>query len=373
MFALLIVHTLLASAPPGGEGSLWLLESACCQREEAALLYALRIYTRDLKVPIAINKAPSRAQAREGQQAGAKLTCALGAAIVVWFAGETAAPELSVLRCRAEDEYRFPLRPAKDLNLAAQTLALKIRGLLMDATPAEAEDDDLFLVPWDLAQPEPPEAAVAVGPKAEEGKAVGVGQTGNPVHDTGIVAGETKQRAQAPGALGRPNWALGGGMEWALGAGNSFSGLRQGLLLRLLLVSTQLPLALELDGSFVTSVTRNYAWGHLTVSEIPIGIAMSARLTRSSWTVACGPRVALHRIQADGDGPDGRSGSATNTAAGLGALEQVLYNASETFSLALSLSNEAIVPRQRYTIDGRNGLDVGRFQWTISAGVVVHP
>jgi hypothetical protein len=341
------------------------------------LLYALRIYTRDLKVPIIVSKIPARTEALGEQQTGARLRCAAGAAIVAWFSGELAAPELSVLRCASEEEYRLPLQPAKDPGLAAQTLALKLRGLLTDATPTEPDDDDYSLTAEDLAHAEPRGAQLAGDHALANEKTRGVGQGANSVSVPENDVAGTFEQTHEHVTRDRHMPDFEGGMEWAFGAANAFSGLRQGLLLRLALVSTHLsthvPLALELDGALVTSVASNTSGYHLTVSEIPIGAALSARLTRSSWTVSCGPRVSFHLVQADGIGPDGRSGSATNVAAGLGALERVLYQASQTVGFALSLSNEAIIPRRRFTLDGQNRLDVGRFQWTLSLGIAVQP
>jgi hypothetical protein len=349
-----------------------MLQSNRWRREEAALLYALRIYTRDLRIPITLGRISPKAEREGTPLMGARVQCASGATLVVWFSGELSAPELSILRCAEEEEeeeaYLLPMQPVKNLDLAAQTLALKIRGLLTDATPVDGDNASPSLVAENLAQPGPEGLSPAVESESANEEKIGDGQSAA----TAAAAGREKE-VRGPAAVGQRKPAVEGGMEWAFGAANSFSGLHQGLLLRFALVSAQLPLALELDGAFVTSVASDVARYHLTMSEIPIGVALSARLNRASWTFSGGPRVSLNRVQADGVGPDGRSGSETSFAAGVGAMEQVIYRASETVGFALSLSNEAIFPRRKFTLDGRNGLDVGRFQWTLSAGVVVRP
>jgi hypothetical protein len=338
VLALLIVHWLVAATTPAAEESVWLLERANWQREETALLEALRIYTRDLKVPITISAIPSQAETREDQRAVARTRCASDASIVVWFSGDSTTPGLLVLRCVSEKEYWLPLLPAEDLDLAAQTLALKIRGLLTEAAPGGAGGQAGTSV---AREPAPTQKAA---PK---------------------VGSETA-------VLVRRNLDIEVGLAYAFGAADAFSGLREGALLRLAVVSMRWPIALEVDGAVSTSVVSGAGGYRLTMSEIPIGVALSARMTLASWTLSCGPRVSLHLVQADGVSPDGRSGSTTNLSTGLGALEQVRYRASKAASLSLSLSNEAIVPRRRFTLDGRDRLDVGLFQWTLAAGVVLH-
>jgi hypothetical protein len=368
VLALLVVHALFAAAPSDVERSVCLLQSSHSQREEAALLYALRIYTRDLKTPITISKIPSRAESRGDAQTGAKLGCASGATLVVWFSGKAGESELSVLRCDAEKEYRLPLQPTKDLDLAAQTLALKIRGLLTEAAASEGDIDEASIVGEALGQTAPQEAASEGGPNDANQGPVAPGQA-----VSASFGPPNKDQPDQPEASDLRKPVIEGGPEWAFGAASAYSGLRQGLLLRIAIVSARLPLALEVDGAFMTSIGSEVGQYHLSVSEIPIGIALSARLTRWFLTVSCGPRVSLHRVQSDTVDPDGHSGSATNLAAGLGAVEHVYFRVSDTVSLVLSLSNEAIVPPQRVTLDGQKGLDVGRFQWTLSGGVVVRP
>lgn len=373
MFAWLILPWLIASTPPVAEKGVWLLQNTGWLREETALLYALRIYTRDLKIPITISMVPSRGETLEEQREGARTRCALDAALVAWFSGDKAAPELFVLGCASEEEHRLPLLPAKDRDLAAQTLALKIRGLLTEATSAEANNDHTFPVAGQPSWTQPGEWASEVELKGADAEFVGAGQAASlPLRPESIVAG-TLKKAQEPGEPGKRKRAVEGGLEWAFGMPHAFSGLHHGLLFRLAVVPSRLPLALEMDAALMTSVAGKVAGYQLTVSEIPVGVALSARLSGPSWTVSIGPRVSLHRVQAYAVSPDGRSGSATNFSAGLGAIERVLYNVSETASFVLSLSNEAIVPGQRFTMDGQNRLDVGRFQWTLSAGVVVRP
>ncbi len=372
MLALLVLPWLLAVNTATMEKSVWLLQGTGWEREETALLYALRIYTRDLKVPITISVIPSQGETRDDQQKGAKSRCALDASLVAWFTSDQATPQLSVLRCASGEEYRLPLVPAHDRELAAQTLALKIRGLLTEVTASETAEAELPPGSGQTSQMKP-------SPWKDD---AGTGRLGdNPGRPSparalpsSVRIGRSEEEGPAAGARTQRPQALEGGLDWLYGATNSFARTRQGLLLRLAIVSKRLPLAVELDGAVVTSVANEVGGYQLTVSESPIiGVALSARLAGPSWTLSIGPRISLHRISAEGLSPDGRTGSTTTAAVGFGALERILFKASDSMSLGLSLSNEALVPRQRFTLDGRTRFDVGRFQWALSAGVVVHP
>lgn len=378
MIATLVLHWLLAATAPAVGKSIWLLQSTGWQREETALLSALRIYTRDLKIPITISMVPSRGETREAQREDARIRCTLDASLVAWFSGDDAAPELFVMRCASEEEYRLPLLPAKDPDLAAQTLALKMRGLLTEVRPAEVNKDDALPVASKPISTEPlkakpaPDFGLPTATQTPTGPAPAINSGPNSKID---AAGMQKQ-IPAPSASGhgQRNMNLEGGLEWVYGTTSGFSGIRQGLLWRLAAVSTRLPFALEVDGSLVTSVSTEAPEYRLIVSDIPVGVALSARLIRPLWTISIGPRVSVHRIQADGfSSTDLRSGSTTEFVLGLGALEHVRLKVSDKVSIVLSLSNEAVIPRQQFTVDGKNKLEVGRYQWTLSAGVVVHP
>ncbi len=372
MLALLVLPWLLAVNAATVEKSVWLLQGTGWEREETALLYALRIYTRDLKVPITISVIPSRGETHDDQQKGAKSRCALDVSLVAWFTDDHATPHLSVLRCASGEEYRLPLVPANDRELAAQTLALKIRGLLTDVTAVESTEEDLLPRPGQTSgmKPNPWESNAGMEHLGDRPSDT------SPTVDLPLRANAVRSEEDGPAVVARTQrtQVLEGGLDWLYGATNSFATTRQGLLLRLSIASTRLPLALEMDGAVVTSVANEVGGYQLTVSESPItGVALSARLASPSWTISIGPRLSLHRISAEGLSPDGRTGSTTTAAVGFGALERILLKASDIMSFALSLSNEALVPRQRFTLDGRTRFDVGRFQWALSAGVVVHP
>jgi len=372
VLALLLVPWLLAVNPPVAEKSVWVLQGTGWQREETALLFALRIYTRDLKVPITISVLPSQGETHEDQRNGAESRCALDASLVVWFAGEEAAPHLCVLRCASGEEYQLPLLPPQDRELAAQTLALKIRGLLTDVAPAEVPIGDFTAASGRNSQAASDQSgSSSVSP--DLGQGLGAAASVANASPGGTPTGAGDHASRLDGAT-KQRPTVEGGLDWVYGVTNSFAKVRQGLLLRLAVVSRRLPLAAEMDGAVVTSITKGTAGYQMSVTESPItGIALSARLTRRWWTVSVGPRVSLHYISAEGYSPDGRAGSLATFAVGLGALERILFNASDTVSLALSVSNEVLVPHRRFTLDGRSEFDVGNFHWAASAGVVVHP
>ncbi|MGD0835619.1 MAG: hypothetical protein ABSB49_03125 [Polyangia bacterium] len=358
MLGLLVISWLATADGPVGEKSVWVLQSPGWVREETALLHALRIYTRDLRVPISLSLVPSASGAGRGEgerPSEGRGRCWQDASLVAWFEGDAPEARLAVLSCASGEEYRFPLLPARDLGLAAQTLALKIRGLLTDlpARPpagGQAQDDELARDQDELA------------PGAGNEEAVSAGRSG---------------RGRAAGVSRRAPYTLEGGLDWVYGVTNAVEGVSsagrpQGLLVRFAVASAQRPFALEVSGAFVTSVTDGVAGYQLTVTESPIaGLALLARSVHRWWTLAGGPEVSVHRISAAGFGPDGRGGSSVATLAGLGAVERVMLNFSRTVSFGLSASNEVLVPRDRFSFDGRTQFEVGLFHWLLSAGIVV--
>jgi hypothetical protein len=370
VIGLLVLPCFLATHAPATEKSVWLLQGTGWQREETALLYSLRIYTRDLRIPITISVLPSQGETEEDQRDGAKSRCALGASLVAWFGGDEDGPHLRVLRCASGEEHQLPLVPPKDPELAAQTLALKLRGLLMEVTAADAVDDLLASV----AQPEP---RAEPGTRESETRPGRAGEDPNeqdPAVHPRLSQAESRDEEGAKAARPARRQSVEAGLDWVYGVSSEFASVRQGLLLRLGVAFARLPLALEMDGAVVTSTTKKGVGYQLAVTESPIiGLTLSARLARRWWTVSLGPRVSMHYVSADGFGPGGRTGTTATVAVGLGAMERILLHVSDAVSFGLSLSNEALVPRQRFTLDGQTRFDVGSFHWMVSAGVVVRP
>jgi hypothetical protein len=108
----------------------------------------------------------------------------------------------------------------------------------------------------------------------------------------------------------------------------------------------------------------------ITVYDLPLGLSLVARLRRGRWLLAAGPRLSLHVWGAEADAVDGRNGSGHALSAGLGALAQVRFAVADWVAAALTVTGEALVPEQQFTIDGAVGASPGAFAFGASAGLV---
>jgi hypothetical protein len=335
---LCLLSLLLATAAPGTEKTVWLLEQTDWQREEAALLEALLMYTRDLRVPITISMTPNEPDAAAGdtpatetpedQVQTAQARCASGALLVLWFGGDRTAPSLSMVHCGQSTVTKMRLVPVDDLDLAAQTLALKLRGVIAQ-------------IPHEPSRPST--------------------KSKPPADSSGL--------ADKPAAVVAPNpWEL--GLGYSLLAASADSGLRQGATLRLGSSLGRWPIAIEADATFATSMALGASGYRGSASDLPMGVGLSVRWDMSPWLLAAGPRASLHYVKANASSPDGREGQDSSFALGVGALGQMRYQAWKTLAFAMALSSEVVMPRQRFTLDRSYPLDVGMWQWALTVGVV---
>ena len=347
MSPLCLLSLLLAAAAPGANKNVWLLEQPNWQREEAALLEALLMYTRDLRVPITISLAPAdadtakadatEAPVAEAQTETARARCAADASLVLWFGGSKAAPSLSVYRCRESLESQMRLSPVDDLDLAAQTLALKLRGVIAQLSE-----------------------------EAANRRTTGRASARPPAPDDSAMLAES---APKPGGAASPAvWEL--GLSYSLLAANANSDLRQGATLRLGRSLARWPVALEADATFATSMVNGSEGYRVSVSDLPLGLSVSARWQGAHWLFAVGPRATLHYVTAHGSGPENRQGGSSRLAAGMGVLGQVRYQVWKSLAFGLAWSGDLALPRQRFTLDGGHAVDVGMWQLALAAGAV---
>ncbi len=333
--SLLLLALLFAATTPEPERSVWLLEQPEWKREKAALLESLLMYTRDLRVPVAIHMSPAEAASsdseptNEGPVQAAEKHCDSGALLVLWFGGSKPAPALSIYDCEDAYESTIPLVPADDLDVATQALALKVRGMLAQ-----------------LPEPEP--ALPAAKPKPAPG---------NP---------EVQAKAQPPSAPYA--WELGVG--GALLAASADSGLRPGLNIKAARVWAASSLALEMDATLAPAVTYDALGYRASVHDWPFGLALSFRSQIGRWTLAGGPRASRHYIEAQGSFRDGRAGKSPGLAAGLGAMGRVQYRIWKPLAVGVTLSGELLIPRQHYSLDREQGVDIGMSQLSLGAGLV---
>jgi hypothetical protein len=324
---------LFAATAPAPERTVWLLEQTEWKREKAALLESLLMYTRDLRVPITISMSPTEAgnaetpQTHEARLQTAERHCDAGALLVLWFGGSKEAPALSIYDCEDDYESAVPLVPADDLDVATQALALKLRGMIAQ-----------------LPEPPPPSP-----PTAKPA----------PIR-THILYPPPTPPAHA--------WEL--GVAGALLTASADSGLRPGFTIKAARVWAARSLALEADATLSPALTYNALGYHASVRDWPFGLALSFRTQIGPWLLAGGPRASLHYIEAQGSFRDGRAGKSPGLAAGLGATGFVHYRILRSLAAGVTLSGELLIPRQHYSLDRDQSIDVGMSQLLLAAGVV---
>ena len=350
----------MATPSPSVPRSVWLIERQGWQRQESALLESLRIYTGDLKVAITLKADDAKGNTPAAQLRAAQNQCSSRISLVVWFAGDAKEPVLEVLHCATLLVDELPCPRRFPIESYAQTLALKIRALLAqepeinETSEPDGEDDNDELSTLEAL----PGFGNATG---NTGHALATPNTGealawHPVSPT--VAATSAQ----------PGIEI--GLAYLLATTADWNGLRQGGSLRLGLVLPRYHLAIELDSDLSTPVVRDANGTRVSLTEIPLGLSTSIRWQRGSWMLSCGPRFSLHIVEAEATNPDGRNGAGSEISIGLGASEQIRYTMWGQVGLNLSITNEMMLPRRRFTVTGQEGVTSGYFQGAITVGVV---
>lgn len=314
-------------------GGLLLLASPRFTEAEQALVEALRIYTRDLRVSVELGgQLVGRGPIAQAADLGARD----GAELVVWFDGEVDAPALFAYRVTSGELRATPATPRDDPDLCAQTLALKLRALLV----SRHED----LRDW---SPAPASAAGGgVGLVVEAGR---VGTAPAPARAVELEAGAA----------------------WRFELPNEPALARHALSARLGLSLVRLPVDLALDGGYAFRAESAGAAGRAGVADIPIGVGASLRLRRAWYQLSAGPRLALHLLTVDASTPDGRAATQFAAAAGLGGGVEARLRLGDRAALFLSAAAEALLPRHRFLVDNSAFLDLGPYLLQLGAGVVV--
>jgi len=364
--ALLVLQLLTATSSPEVQHSVWVIERSGWQRQESALLEALRIYTSDLKAAITLKHDDPKGKTPAAQLRAAQDQCSSRVSMVVWFAGDAKDPILQILQCATLFTDQLPCPRHLSIESLAQTLALKIRALLAQEpdlrignetsdTDREAKDDLSTL-----------EAAL---------------------DDNASTFGKPDALAEAQGsersAAALPSQPLGGsrdapparlgieiGLAYLVGSTADWAGMHQGGSMRVGLVLSRYHLTIELDGVLTTAVVREDTAHRTSLDEFPIGLALSRRWERGKWVLSCGPRISVHFVHAEANSPDGRQGESWRTSVGLGASELVRYDGWGPIGLFASLTNEILLPRRKFTVAGQEVAGSGFFQGAFLAGVV---
>jgi hypothetical protein len=346
---------------------VWLIERPGWQRQESALLEALRIYTSDLKAAITLKPDDAKGNTPAAQLRAAQDQCSSRVSMVAWFASEAKEPVLQILHCATLFNDQLPCPRHLSIESLAQTLALKIRALLAqepelrigdETSETDAEENH---GPSTLAAA-PDGGANTLGGLGDE---PAVGQGGEDA-DSDLPSRHASGRHGVPSA--EPGIDI--GLAYVVGSTADWSGVHQGAALRLAVSLPRYRLAIEVDGTLTTPVVRDDSGQSTSLDEFPIGLALSRRWRHGRWMVSCGPRVSMHFVHAQATTSQGVWGTSWRTSVGLGASELLRYDGWGPIGLFVSLTNEILLPRRKFTVAGQEMLGSGFFQGAVLAGVV---
>jgi len=415
--AALVSFASLASSSSAATGrNLLLLERPGAPAEDEALLDALRIYSSDLDRAVAVATQapppPGVEDLAERLAAGRRA----GAEVVLWLGSDGEHEVLFALFVDTLELRSLPV-PSSATEARARTLALKLRALLearraaaanappapapatganaaAPATPTIANTAPSTIAPAPPATvatappatsakpPSPtsanPSTATSAGaspptsapPIAAPSSAAGPAATSTAPAPARSSASPTIEVRRAPSPPQPPS-RLEIGVGYLLGVPTDPRLLSHDAVARLIAPLGRLPLALALDVAAGSRPTVGPPGYHVTVYDVPIGLSLVGRLRRGRWLLAAGPRASVHVWSAGADAADGRSGAAHTVSAGLGALAEARLAIASRVDAALTVTGEALVPQQRFTVDGADGASPGPFLFSASLGLVV--
>ena len=314
--------------------------------EEARLVEALRIYTRDRDCHLVlVGDAPATPQAADV----APRARAVGAAIVSWVGRRGDGHAVYYVLAVAENELREteiePLGPER----AALDVALKVRALLSlpepRGEPPPAPEAAAPPAPPAVEPERPPEAPRAAPPEA-------------------IV----ERPAPRPAAVARERLSL--GAAYSVWIPSDSAWMRSGLVLSLevgLGHAAGVPLSVMVDGGFGGHPGQSVRGFDVALSDTPFGAGLLARGRWGPWGAAIGPRVGLHVLDVSADAPDGRAGASRRYAFGVGGQVRGELRVLSYLKIYLGATLEDLVPKQDFTLGGQPALSTGH---TVASGMV---
>lgn len=401
---LVIVVLLLSTIAEAAPQRILLLSQPAWSTQEAALVESLRIYTRDLSCSIVVSAAPRTSlgvlapQQIVAQGVGAK------ASVVAWFA-DAAGLQLFSLRVATGDIQATLLDPSSDPSSAAPSLALKLRALLTseptrsqelatevaDSQPGSERTIEQAVQPQQQVPAAPQTSSTATAPSSdshqEAARTVSTATESKAQSAAATLPAKaevTSVKSPAPVVLTSAATASGQsmhrarsaqlelGLGYALNLPTESAWLRHGLELRAGLVwLTRIPLALELDGILYSQVVADIPPYQLSITDIPLTLAISARLIRPRFMLSAGIRTSLHILLEEALLGDSLVDKSRRVSAGLGVIGQARLQLLRFLSLNLAIHGEVTVPRQRFSAGDQQLADLGLVRFGASVGAVL--
>ena len=363
--ALLCILSPVARAS-AAEPAVLVLRSRAFAAEEARLVEALRIYTRDLDCRILVTGEAPLAVPEAAELALRQLRAESGE-VAVWVQRRGDGRLVYDLLAANQPELRETEIAPGGAIAAAEAVALKIRTVLSRRAPSvDAPDRPRETAPEAAtaakgAPAAPHPAAEAPAPKVASASSVPPSRSNEtpaapPRAEVPPASAVSPAPKSSPAA---PSW-LALGAAYGVVIPRDLAWVRHGLMLSAEVRLGPRPLFVVGDAS-LTFRTENAGPGYsVSLDDLPAGLGLWRRWAPGRWGIAAGPRAGLHVFHVSGvELTDGRVGSVRRVSAGLGAMARVDFSLRDTLRIYGSASLEALIPARNFTLSETRVLATG--------------
>jgi hypothetical protein len=339
--ALVLLSLAVAAQARAGARTLVLLHGTQPAAEDAALAQAVTIYSRDLDYEVQRSGDVVPEITPEGLGRVVVFVRRSGARMAFW--AESPRKNEAVLYAVGNVNGRIAINALHVRGLAGaelnRALALKVRAVLTGAADVEPNE------PLPSPKLPPPAPPVVAPPRIV------------------YVTVPAPLPVRTPD---RVRFRLAANYRLTLPTNTAL--MRHGVY-----VDASLPLGrfveLALGVDVASAPARQIAVGLASLFDVPLRLAVRARLERGRWRFLAGAVASLHVLVATAVGFDGTRGDATRVAAGLGGELDVQARLTGHMSADLRVLAEGLVPDEKFQLHGALAIDAGGALFGIGAGL----
>jgi hypothetical protein len=360
---MLLAGLMLGEAPPAGQETiLWFGSQGPTDLDETALLQAVAVYTRDLR--LAVRAIPETRIARTpagGARAGALLRD-LDARLAFWCEGTSTSGD--VVLYTVDGKGAIDAHPIQGTALAGpelyRAIALKLRSVVAgteppptpEAAPRKGSPEPATPSPGvvDFQSPPIPGKAAEAGARPSPGSPSAAAAAA----ETVAVAVAGRSGAGAPRGRSKPSGAIG----YRVTVPTGDAPLRHALALEGAWVVAR-PIEITLGSELAPSMEGQVASGRVSLFDLPI--RAGARWVRPGprlW-LAAGAFGALHLLSAQATDPAGNQATTFTAAAGAGLEVLGRIPFGPAIAGELRVFAEAIAPRTVFWVGGSPAIELG--------------
>jgi hypothetical protein len=357
---ILLAGLMIGEAPPAGQETiLWFGSQGPTDLDEAALLQAVVVYTRDLRLAVRAIPETRIARTPAGGAKAATLLRDLDARLAFWCEGTSTSGD--VVLYTVDGKGAIEAHPIQGTALAGpelyRAIALKLRSVVAGTEPPAEAEAVPRKGPTEPATPSPG-AVDSHAPPPPAGKAADAGARPSPGSPSAAAAPvETVAVAGGAGAL-RGRSRLSGAIGYRLSVPTGDAPWRHALALEGAWAVGR-RIELTLGSELAPSMEGQVASGRVSLFDLPV--RAGARWVRPAprlW-LAAGAFAALHLLSAQATDPAGNQATTFTAAAGAGleALARIPFGPA--IAGELRVFAEAIAPRTVFWVGGTPAIQLG--------------